>query len=118
MLDGIKDITDTLTITWLKGDLEVGNGKNLRVTAADVNGVQLYRFNAFKDGKLIAQAQISVADVVDGIDGQPGKDGVTYYTWLKYADSPTSGMSDSPTGKTYIGLAFNKTSPNESTKLS
>lgn len=79
VLDGIKDITDTLTITWLKGDLEVGNGKNLRVTAADVNGVQLYRFNAFKDGKLIAQAQISVADVVDGadgVDGKPGKDGV------------------------------------------
>ena len=75
VLDGIKDITDTLTITWLKGDLEVGNGKNLRVTAADVNGVQLYRFNAFKDGKLIAQAQISVADVVDGTDGQPGEDG-------------------------------------------
>lgn len=118
VLDGIKDITDTLTITWLKGDLEVGNSKNLRVTAADVNGVQLYRFNAFKDGKLIAQAQISVADVIDGVDGQPGKDGVTYYTWLKYADSPTSGMSDSPTGKTYIGLAFNKTTPNESTNYS
>lgn len=73
--DGIKDITDKLTITWLKGDLEVGNGKNLRVTAADVNGVQLYRFNAFKDGKLIAQTQISVADVVDGVNGQPGADG-------------------------------------------
>lgn len=75
VLDGIKDITDTLTITWLKGDLEVGNGKNLRVTAADVNGVQLYRFNAFKDGKLIGQAQISVVDVVDGTDGQNGQDG-------------------------------------------
>ena len=75
VLDGIKDITDALTITWLKGDLEVGNGKNLRVAATDVDGVQLYRFNAFKDGKLIAQAQISVADVVDGTDGQPGADG-------------------------------------------
>lgn len=118
VLDGIKDITDTLTITWLKGDLEVGNGKNLRVSATDVNGVQLYRFNAFKGVKLIGQAQISVADVVDGVDGQPGRDGITYYTWLKYADSPTSGMSDSPTGKTYIGLAFNKTTPNESTNYS
>lgn len=121
VLDGIKDITDTLTITWLKGDLEVGNGKNLRVRASDISGVETYRFNAFLNGKLIAQAQISVADVVDGINGQPGRDGrdgVTYYTWLKYADSPTSGMSDSPTGKTYIGLAFNKTSPNESSNYS
>ena len=122
VLDGIKDVTDTLTITWLKGDLEVGNGKNLRVTAADVNGVQLYRFNAFKDGKLIAQAQISVTDVVDGVDGQPGKDGqdgVSYYTWLKYADNASgSGMSDNPSGKSYIGFAYNKTTATESTNPS
>ena len=75
VLDGIKDITDKLTITWLKGDLEVGNGKNLRVRASDISGVETYRFNAFLNGKLIGQAQISVADVVDGINGQPGRDG-------------------------------------------
>ena len=75
VLDGIKDITDTLTITWLKGDLEVGNGKNLRVRASDISGVETYRFNAFLNGKLIAQAQISVADVVDGTNGRPGRDG-------------------------------------------
>lgn len=117
VLDGIKDITDKLTITWLKGDLEVGNGKNLRVRASDISGVETYRFNAFLNGKLIAQAQISVADVVDGINGQPGRDGrdgVSYYTWLKYADSPTSGMSDTPTGKSYIGFAYNKTTATES----
>ena len=51
----------------------------------------------------------------DGLDGQPGADGVTYYTWVKYADTPTTGMSDSPTGKAYIGLAVNKTTPTEST---
>lgn len=79
VLDGIKDITDTLTITWLKGDTEVGNGKNLRVTAADVNGVQLYRFNAFKDGKLIAQTQISVADVEDGQPGADGENAINAY---------------------------------------
>lgn len=50
-----------------------------------------------------------------GIQGPKGSDGQTYYTWLKYADTPTSGMSDSPTGKTYIGLAYNKTTATEST---
>lgn len=75
VLDGIKDITDKLTITWLKGDLEVGNGKNLRVRASDITGVETYRFNAFLNGKLIAQSQISVADVADGTNGQPGRDG-------------------------------------------
>ena len=50
-----------------------------------------------------------------GIQGPKGSDGQTYYTWLKYADTPTSGMSDSPNGKTYIGLAYNKTTATEST---
>lgn len=47
-----------------------------------------------------------------------GADGKTLYTWLKYADSPTSGMSDSPSGKTYIGIAVNKTSITESSNYS
>ena len=49
-----------------------------------------------------------------GIQGRPGADGKTYYTWLKYADTPTSGMSDSPDGKTYMGLAYNKATATES----
>ena len=50
-----------------------------------------------------------------GIQGVKGADGKTYYTWLKYADSPTSGMSDNPSGKKYIGFAYNKTTGPEST---
>ncbi len=53
-----------------------------------------------------------------GDTGANGKDGQTYYTWVKYADSPTSGMSDNPTGKTYIGFAYNKTTSVESTNYS
>ena len=45
---------------------------------------------------------------------QNGSNGQTYYTWIKYADTPTSGMSDDPTDKTYIGIAYNKTSKTES----
>ena len=47
-----------------------------------------------------------------------GADGKTLYTWLKYADSPTSGMSDSPSGKKYMGIAINKTSITESNNYS
>lgn len=53
-----------------------------------------------------------------GDKGLDGKNGVTYYTWIKYADSPTSGMSDSPTNKKYMGIATNKTSSAESTNYS
>lgn len=53
-----------------------------------------------------------------GIQGAKGADGKTYYTWVKYADSPTSGMSDNPSGKKYIGFAYNKTTGTESTSYS
>lgn len=53
-----------------------------------------------------------------GVQGVKGVDGKTYYTWIKYADSPTSGMSDNPSGKKYIGVAYNKTTATESTKYS
>ena len=53
-----------------------------------------------------------------GIPGVKGTDGKTYYTWIKYADSPTSGMSDNPSGKKYLGVAYNKTSSTESTTYS
>lgn len=53
-----------------------------------------------------------------GVQGPKGDDGIQYYTWLKYADTPTSGMSDDPDGKAYIGLAYNKTNPTESSNYS
>ena len=49
-----------------------------------------------------------------GLQGPKGLDGKTHYTWLKYADSHTSGLSDTPMGKSYIGLAYNKATSNES----
>jgi hypothetical protein len=72
----------------------------------------------------IGQGQITIFDVYDGQNGQQGQqgiqgvrgeDGTTYYTWVKWADSPTTGMSDTPTNKAYMGIAQNKTSPTEST---
>lgn len=50
-----------------------------------------------------------------GLEGPKGADGRQYYTWLKYADTPTSGMSDLPNGKKYIGLAYNQETQEEST---
>ena len=50
----------------------------------------------------------------DGIPGPPGEDGESLYTWIRYADSPTSGMSSDPTGKKYMGIAYNKSSPTPS----
>lgn len=53
-----------------------------------------------------------------GNQGVQGPPGTNYYTWVKYADTPTTGMSDTPDGKVYIGLAYNKTNITESTSYS
>lgn len=50
-----------------------------------------------------------------GVPGPTGEDGVTLYTWIKYADDAEgNGMSETPTGKAYMGIAYNKTSATES----
>lgn len=55
------------------------------------------------------EAKQTVVKVADGAAG------AAVYTWIKYADSAAgSGISDSPAGKAYIGLAYNKSTPIES----
>ncbi len=53
--------------------------------------------------------------VIRGNDGSNGVDATDRYTWIKYADDADgNGLSDSPAGKKYIGIAYNKVSPSES----
>lgn len=58
--------------------------------------------------------------IAQGANGQDGKDGITYYTWIKYSDvaNPTSSSQiyDTPKDTTeYIGIAVNQTTRTEST---
>lgn len=54
-----------------------------------------------------------------GIPGTPGKDGKVYYTWIKYADDAQgNGISNDPTDKSFIGLAYNKETATESNTAS
>ena len=64
------------------------------------------------------QINAGVVEGPQGVPGPPGVDGTPRYTWLKYSDTPVSGMSDDPTGKSYIGLAYNKQTATESTLYS
>lgn len=51
----------------------------------------------------------------DGLPGEDGLPGKTYYTWIRYADDANgTGISDNPTGKGFIGFAYNKETPTES----
>jgi hypothetical protein len=49
-----------------------------------------------------------------------GEDGKTYYTWIKYADDAEgkTNFSDSPTGRKYMGIAVNKSAPEDQSENS
>jgi len=55
-----------------------------------------------------------------GVPGPAGADGQTLYTWIRYADSAdgTLNNSNDPTGRSYIGIAPNRTSATELTNPS
>ncbi|MFH5834546.1 phage tail spike protein [Proteiniclasticum sp. C24MP] len=85
-------------------------GQYTDFTAADSTDPSKYAWTLIKGDKGDTGAQ--------GPQGVQGPSGPTLYTWIKYADTPTTGMSDTPTGKTYIGLAYNKTTSTESSNYS
>jgi hypothetical protein len=67
----------------------------------------------------VRMSGLSGADGAPGVPGERGADGTILYTWIKYADNASGGgLSDSPTGKTYIGFAYNKTTATESNTAS
>ena len=94
-----------------------------KTTATESTTKTDYTWSLFKGDKGDTGSQGPKGDKGDtgpqGVQGPAGKDGKTYYTWIKYADSSTgSGMSNDPTGKSYIGFAYNKTTPTESNTAS
>lgn len=102
------DLTDKFAITWKKDGSEIARKKSIVVSAADIVGKAVYRFEAMEGEKLRGSYEVTVSNVDDGEPGSPGE---SYYTWVKYADDlHGAGMSDNANGKYYIGLAFNKKS--------
>lgn len=85
---------------------------------AVAEGNYLWTQTTFSDNKVAYGVAKQGQKGDQGVQGPKGNDGQQYYTWVKYADTPTSGMSNDPDGKTYIGLAYNKTTATESTTYS
>ncbi|WP_213359882.1 phage tail spike protein [Enterococcus gallinarum] len=133
-LNGTSSTLDDVTMTIRNAKLEVGSTATIFTTSPEEDFSNAYptfvgTYTTFDDVQSTNPADYTWQRMLglsgeDGKDGEQGPQGVpgpkgdngqTYYTWLKYADTPTSGMSDSPTGKTYIGLAYNKATATEST---
>ena len=107
--DNGVDVSGNLEIRWSKDGTEFYVGKSVTVNAEDVDVKAVYSFTAYENGVKRGYYEVTVTDVSDG---EPGKDGTTYYTWFKFADDEYgNGMSSSPDGKEYLGIAYNKVTP-------
>ena len=103
------DVSGNLEIRWSKDGTEFYVGRSVTVNAEDVDVKAVYSFTALENGVRRGYYEVTITDVIDGEDGQ---DGTTYYTWFKFADDEHgNGMSSSPDGKEYLGIAYNKVTP-------
>ena len=115
------------------GIVRMGRGSYMCIVEAGTTNPPLWTLTD-KDGNRILQTQdggqtygyiltgemntaeyaLVAEDGTDGV-GIPGKDGKTYYTWIRYADDAQgTGISNDPTGKAYIGISNNNETAAES----
>lgn len=116
---GINGADGKTYYTWIKyADTETGIGMSDNPTGKLYIGISYNNLSNVES----TNPKDYAWSLIKGEDGRPGvdgADGVTYYTWIKYADSATgAGMSDSPNGKEYIGIAYNMTTKEESSDAS
>lgn len=111
--DNGVDKTEKFSVRWFKDGMPIYTGRTIKIRAEDVEVKAAYKFEARdKDGILRGFEEVTATNISDG---KPGKDGATYYTWIKYADDEYgNGISDSPDGKQYMGIANNKERMDES----
>lgn len=105
---------NTISIQFTNDSLEIPTDNNIyvqpeRATQYKTPYKVAIRNISLRNGAHISPSWTPHKDEINGTDGQ------TLYTWIKYADTETGqGISDDPTGKKYIGLAYNKTTATES----
>ena len=75
--DGIKDVTDTFSLKWFKDGILFSNTKTVTINAADIEEKAVFRFEVADDsGDVRGGAEVTVTNVDDGKEGEPGE---TYY---------------------------------------
>ena len=114
MLDGEDGQDGTTYYTWFKfADDEYGNGMSSSPDGKEYLGIAYNKVTPVMSNNPEDYQWARITG--EGVPGKPGDDGKTYYTWVRYADDASgNGMSDSPNGKYYIGFAYNKEVPTES----
>ena len=113
VMDGSKDVTQNFRYRWTKDGTFLKESATLKVTAEEVEGKAVYKYEAIDSyDNVKGFYEVTITDVEDG---KPGESGKSFYTWIKFADDEHgNGMSDLPDGKQYLGIAYNKETPEKS----
>lgn len=76
VIDGGKDITDNLKITWLKEGTKISEEKSVTVKASDVSGTETYVLEVRDQGDMLrGTCEVTISNVNDGSDGEAGAQG-------------------------------------------
>lgn len=76
VIDGGKDITDNLKITWLKEGTKISEEKSVTVKASDVSGTATYVLEVRDQGDTLrGTCEVTISNVNDGSDGEVGAQG-------------------------------------------
>ena len=76
VIDGGKDITDNLKITWLKEGTKISEEKSVTVKASDVSGTATYVLEVRDQGDALrGTCEDTISNVKDGTDGEAGAQG-------------------------------------------
>lgn len=128
VIDGGKDITDNLKITWLKEGTKISEEKSVTVKASDVSGTATYVLEVRDQGDALrGTCEVTISNVNDGTDGEAGAqgpqgipgtngaDGKTSYLHIKYSNDggKTFTSNSGETVGDYIGQCtdFNRADP-------
>ena len=107
-------------------DMELGNVCNLKDESFSGLDVKVYLIekkvhSGYYEYTAVATSNFDINNAVSELINLPvnspsqGEPGTTYYTWIKYAINQFGEeMSDSPEGKSYIGIAYNQLTPTPS----
>jgi hypothetical protein len=103
---------------WATQSFAIPDGYTAAITAAPASGgVSLWSAEVLvTDVTIDAPTYFNWAEATVRSGEYAETPGNSNFTWTKYATSAAgAGLNDSPTGMTYIGMAFNKTTAVEST---
>lgn len=71
VIDGVVDIADQYQIVWKKDGTQIATTKTITVSSGDFGAQAVYGFEATKDGKVYARAEVTLTNVHDGATPEP-----------------------------------------------